>query len=200
MTRASWTDQSAGLLERSIAYTIGNLAMIRPSMLSRATPCTGWELSALLWHLAGSLETVAELLSALRHEATQDRVGNDLDACPIAAARGAAQLVLAGLSAPTRRTVAVGARAIPVELVMLTGALEVALHGWDIGHAADSSGRLPPGLADELLAIAALLVTDQDRGSLFARRIGVPGCATSADRLVAYMGRDPYPNRNVAET
>jgi RNA polymerase sigma factor (sigma-70 family) len=137
---------------------------------------------------------------ACLNELDRARVGNGHDVCPIAAARGTAQLVLAGLSAPTRRTVAVGAMAIPVELVMLTGALEGALHGWDVGHAADSSRRLPPGLADELLAIAALLVTDQDRGSLFARRIVVPGCATSADRLVAYMGRDPYPNRYVAET
>lgn len=49
-----------GLLERAIAYTLGSLQLVTPDALARASPCRGWDLSALLRHLNDSLEVMHE--------------------------------------------------------------------------------------------------------------------------------------------
>jgi uncharacterized protein (TIGR03086 family) len=172
-----------GLLERAVTYTLGSLHVVTPDALSRPTPCRDWDLRALLWHLIDSL-------TALR-EAAEGHVGLAVEpidpADPVAAARDRArQLLGAWMVADGRDEVSVGGCRVTTEIVARAGALEVAVHGWDIAQACDVVRPIPRALADELYPLALLLVSDEDRPARFGRPLTPK---EPADRLLAYLGR-----------
>jgi uncharacterized protein (TIGR03086 family) len=71
------------------------------------------------------------------------------------------------------------------------GALEIAVHGWDISRACGHCQPIPHELAADLLAIAPLLVPGTDRRPLFAAPVPVPPKASPSDQLAAFLGRSP---------
>jgi len=75
--------------------------------------------------------------------------------------------------------------------VTSAGAIDVAVHGWDVARACGSTQPIPEQLAQDMLEISPLLVTRDDRPERFAAPIPVPPQASASDRLVAYLGRDP---------
>ena len=94
---------------------------------------------------------------------------------------------------------AVGGLPIPAGLVACTGAVEIAVHGWDVSAArAGRAGRarggvqetpIPAALATRMLRLGPLLVAGRE--GLFAVPVEVPAQASPGDRLVGYLGRHP---------
>jgi hypothetical protein len=78
-------------------------------------------------------------------------------------------------------------------MVAVTGAIEIAVHGWDISVACGARRPVPPGLAAVLLPIAPLLISPGTRPGLFADPVRLPGPAFPGDQLVAFLGRQPRP-------
>ena len=78
-----------------------------------------------------------------------------------------------------------------MSVVAAAGAIEIAVHGWDISAACGVRRPVPPGLAAALLPIAPLLIPRATRAGLFADPVPVPGPACPGDRLVAFLGRQP---------
>jgi uncharacterized protein (TIGR03086 family) len=87
------------------------------------------------------------------------------------------------------RPVAVGGCRMATTVVTATGALEIAVHGWDITMSRGRNHPLPEALAAELLPIAADLI--RDRTGLFDPPVPVDESAGAAARLVAFLGRSP---------
>ncbi len=100
------------------------------------------------------------------------------------------------------RFVAVGGLPMPAGLVACTGAVEIAVHGWDVSAARARAGRgsagcegdfpetpIPAGLAARMLRLSPLLVAGRE--GLFAVPVEVPAQASPGDRLVGYLGRRP---------
>ncbi|MEV5326045.1 maleylpyruvate isomerase N-terminal domain-containing protein [Nonomuraea sp. NPDC052634] len=87
--------------------------------------------------------------------------------------------------------VAVGDRHLTRPMVAAVGAIEVAVHGWDVAMACGERRPLPPLLAEELLDLARLFVTAEERFVRFAPPLAVPPHAPAHDHLLAYLGRDP---------
>ena len=93
----------------------------------------------------------------------------------------------------------IGEHGLDVTDFAAAGALEIAVHGWDVASACGWPEPIPAALADRLLAIAPLLVTGADRtplsgpagpaGPLFGPAVTVPAGASASDRLTAFLGR-----------
>ena len=123
------------------------------------------------------------------------RAGGD----PVEALRdGAAQLLCAGYCyGGPECFVAVGGLPMPAGLVACTGAVEIAVHGWDVSAARARAGcdrgiaraPIPAMLATRMLRLSPLLVAGRE--GLFAVPVEVPAQATPGDRLVSYLGRHP---------
>ena len=157
------------------------------------TPCTDWDLAALLAHLAASM---ADLESALRTghldlEPDDPAAPDPDDDDPVEVLRDrAANLLFARYAhhGPDR-FVLVGGLPLPAGIVACTGAVEIAVHGWDVCAARGRGGPIPPALATRMLRLGPLLVTGRE--GLFGTPVQVPSQASPGDQLVAYLGRNP---------
>jgi len=174
---------ATALLAGAIGYALGACVQVAPGEMALPTPCADWDLAALLAHLTASM---ADLEAALRTghldlddsdpvEALRDRAANLLFACY--AHHGPDHFVL------------VGGLPLPAGIVACTGAVEIAVHGWDVSAARGRGGPIPPALATRMLRLGPLLVTGRE--GLFGAPVPVPVQASPGDRLVAYLGRTP---------
>lgn len=179
------------LLERSLAYTRGTLAGLRDAEGPRPTPCGRWALTDLLVHMVDSLEVVTEL--ALGRVA---RVGPPpASRRPEVLADHLRVLGCALLEGWTARTeaagpVRVGDHRLDAGLAAEVGALEVAVHGWDLGAARRLENPPPPLLAAALLPVAVARVPVEGRSGRFAAPLR-PADGDPASLLLAHLGRDP---------
>lgn len=173
------------LLERSIDYALVGIAAVDPSMLHRQTPCSEWDLHDLLSHLADSILTLSELLSGA--------VGRTSGCGPAARATDAALDLRQTIASVDARFVgSVGTiDRLPIARrdVILTGALEIAIHAWDVEQVSSHPKPIPAQLARDLLPPAPLLLDSATRRDLFAPPVEPMFGATAAERLVAFCGR-----------
>lgn len=180
-----------GLLTGAVGYALGVCALAVPRDMALPTPCADWDLGALLGHLGGSM---ADLERALR----TGRLDLDPGLLPVPEAgdpvdtlrdRAADLLCSAyGYTGPGR-FVAVGGLPMTAGLVACTGAVEIAVHGWDVSAALGDGRPIPDRLATRMLRLSPLLVAGRE--GLFAAPVDVPARASSGDRLVGYLGRRP---------
>lgn len=183
------------LLERALGYALCAVRPVTPPALARPTPCRSWDLRALLWHTNDSL--------AALHEGIEDgHVGlapapvREHEPDPAAAFRTRASRLLgawASARGPAGRIVAIADLPLTAAAIARTGALEIAVHGWDIAQATGLPRPVPAALATELMRTARQLVPGPAaRHPLFGPPLTVPAEADPSDRLVAFLGRDPY--------
>jgi uncharacterized protein (TIGR03083 family) len=219
--------RAGGLLEQAVSYALRNVAVVTPDLLGLPTPCRGWDLDMLLRHSCESLAALAEGFASgcvrlpaevdagAADEATADG-GAVRDAVRAEAAAGPVELfvdraccLLDGWAASGWPAVAVGGWPLAIDVVAAAGALEIAVHGWDVAQASGSRLPIPSPLAGHLLDVAPLLVTVADRGPqspaplfagplfaaplfaapLFAAPVAVSCEASASDKLTAFLGR-----------
>jgi len=188
---------ATGLLAGAISYTLGVCTLVEPGDMALPTPCPGWDLGTLLAHLSDSM---ADLETAIRTgHLDLERPENPPDplaACPpaddrvdVLRDRAAALLSVSYCYAGPERFVAVGGLPVPAGLVACTGAVEIAVHGWDVSSALGACAPIPAGLATRMLRLCPLLVAGRD--GLFAAPVQVPAQASPGDQLLGYLGRQP---------
>jgi len=181
---------ATALLAGAIAYALGACAQVAPGEMTRPTPCQDWDLAALLAHLAASM---SDLESAIRtgHLDPDPAAGGPDGGDPVEALRDQAANLLFSCYAHhgPGRLVLVGGLPLPAVIVACTGAVEIAVHGWDVSAARGRGGPIPPALATRMLGLCPLLVAS--RAGLFAPPVAVSPQASPGDRLVAYLGRSP---------
>jgi uncharacterized protein (TIGR03086 family) len=188
------------LLGQAIDYALGSAALVTPSLLACPTPCCAWDLGMLLAHLGESLDALAEgfidgtVAPPPAAEAAAELAGataTAADAGP-AGLRARCDRLRAAAASPDAqagRLVAIGGHAMPTAVLSCTGAIEIAVHGWDIAAACGTPRPLPAALAAPLLAAAPILIPDTIRPGLFAPPQPAPVCASPGDRLLAFLGR-----------
>ena len=178
------------LLERAISFTLGNLHNVTSAAFSRPTPCREWELSQLLAHLNDSFIALQEALH-LGQVGLSPVAGRADPASLVASLRSQAGQLLGACAGTSDDVVSVADCPLATSIVTCAGAVEVAVHGWDIAQASGQPRAIPPMLAEELLLLSPLLITDADRPARFAAPLTVPAQASPGDRLVAFLGRSP---------
>jgi uncharacterized protein (TIGR03086 family) len=185
-------NDSLELLDRAVAYALDVLPAVTPELLSRPTPCRGWNLRMLLDHMI-------ESLAALEEGVERGRISLDASS-PADASTDVVQTirVRAGqlvdtwtAAARTGRVVTIEGCPLPAEVAVGVGALEIAVHSWDVSCACGDTRPIPEALAVELLTIAPLLVQDEMRSPMFAPALPVAPTAEPSDRVVAFLGRRP---------
>jgi uncharacterized protein (TIGR03086 family) len=189
---SAWTG-ALGLLERAVGYTRVSLHAITSADLHRPTPCPDWDLAALLWHMSDSLAALREAADVGQVRlSVVDRAGDAVptDGDIVARIRDQACALLgAWTNRDGTQLVRIADSPISAAILASTGALEIAVHGWDVTQACGRFHPLPPSLAAELLDLVPVLVRAADRPGRFAAPITVASSASVSDRLLRVLGR-----------
>jgi uncharacterized protein (TIGR03086 family) len=182
------------VLAEATRYLFRTLLLVREADLSAPTPCPGWDLRRLLSHVRTSLADVADVLGARDFDPGPGRAAADTDPSdPIAALRAAiVEFLLASTSLPLAgRRCEIQGRTLPAKIVVYVGAIEMALHAWDIAQACRTDRPIPSDVASALLWVAPPLAAAGLAGHVFAEPLASPTTATPSDQLLALFGRQP---------
>jgi uncharacterized protein (TIGR03086 family) len=186
------------LLERAVGHALACTNEVTPGQLASPTPCAEWDLRTLLAHICDSARVLREAIICGRISRMLSQVpepagpGPRWRTHPAAAFRAEARLLLGACAAESsERHVTIGDRQLTADLVAATGAIDLAVHGWDISAACGSDRPIPPVLARDLLEVACLVVDGAARPGLFGEQLKIPPVSCPGDKLVALLGRNP---------
>ncbi len=191
---------SIDLLERALHQTADLIVDIRPDQASLPTPCTEWDVRALVRHLVR--QDLPNFTVAAKGE-------NPDWAVPAAALdddwagafrEGAQELLQTWWKADLDRPIAMpGGGQAPLRSRADQQITELAVHDWDVARATSQNKELEPELAEHALAWARGMLRPEFRGPgmAFGREIPVDDDAPAYDRLAGWFGRDPnWPRRD----
>jgi uncharacterized protein (TIGR03086 family) len=178
----------------AVATACDVVAAVTPAQLHDPTPCTEYDVRALLGHLVAVLHRVTSIASGVPAIGSAPLVTDVPDDGWDAAARAAARDMTAAWADPAvlglEMRLPFGVLPGAAALAMYTG--EVSTHTWDLAVATGQA----PVWDDEVItgAVAAVhrkLPAERGPGIPFAAPVDVPDDAPPIDRLVAWQGRDP---------
>lgn len=180
------------VLDDALDWTHRQLEAARGRPFDAPTPCRAWHLGDLLGHMEESLATMAEAAALGRIELPgptcpggPEDVSAAVDRIVLRACRTREAWHRRITSAP----VTVGDLPLGRDTLVLVGALEIAVHGWDVARAGGATQPLPDPLAATLLPVALSVVGPEERGHRFADPVPVPDGAAPGVRLLAHLGR-----------
>jgi uncharacterized protein (TIGR03086 family) len=156
--------------------------------LARPTPCTQWDLRALLEHMDDSLAALGEAAGATRLALAPVGGQGVADALLTRVRQRACTLVAQWVPAQDG-PVALGDASLAREVLGAVGALEIALHAWDVAQSVGVDLPIPPALALDLWPVARDHITEEDRPARFGEALAVPGWAPPQAHLLARAGR-----------
>jgi uncharacterized protein (TIGR03086 family) len=179
------------LVELAVGYALTSVSMVTPRVMAGPTPCRQWNARALLHHVTDSMTVLREAL-AVDCVSLCPAAYDPADE-PVTSLRAEAVALLGACAVTTDDdpVVRLGDRELAASVIALTGAIELAAHGWDISVACGQVRPIPSVLTAVLLPIAPLLIRPEYRADLFAEPVRLPPSATPSDQFVAFLGRDP---------
>jgi uncharacterized protein (TIGR03086 family) len=167
---------------------------VPPDAWGRPTPCSEWDVRALVNHVVGEERWVPPLLDGATIAEVGDRFDGDLlGDDPVSSAGDAAKGAIAGFAPDDamERTVHLSFGDTPASEYAWQLFADHLVHGWDLAVASGQQPRLPDDAVD---ALAQWFDEREDMyrgGGAIAERADVAADAPAADRLLARFGRDP---------
>lgn len=192
---AESTDTTTDLLAAVLADLAVVVGGIAPGQSHDPTPCTEYDVAQLTDHVVGWLTAFAAGFADPDGRAPRASLdGYTAPPDPAAAVRtAAAGLVAAVRGGAGARPLRLGEAAMPGEIALGMILWEYQVHGWDLARATGQAWSPPAAAAEESLAFAPAMLTEdyQGEGRAFGKPVPVPDTAPPLDRLLGLSGRDP---------
>ncbi|MGA9345198.1 MAG: TIGR03086 family metal-binding protein, partial [Nocardioidaceae bacterium] len=154
------------LLERAVSYARVSFHAVVPASLGAPTPCSRWDLGRLLVHMEDSLCTL-QAAADVGQVAMIPAEPDDPDH-PVVSLKWRACALLGAWSAHDgAELVSVAGSPLAAQTLVAAGALEIAVHAWDVARACGSELPIPGALAEALLSLVPHLISELDRGTRF---------------------------------
>jgi uncharacterized protein (TIGR03086 family) len=180
---------SVAVLDSAVTWTHSCLQLARTSDPNLPTPCAAWNLGDLLAHMEESLEALGEAAEVGRVRVRDLRERDDPGRTIDRLVQRACTTRAAWLHRLTSAPINVGDLALGRDTLAMVGALEIAVHGWDVAQSVGNGRRIPEDLAARLYPVAQVVVSPAERGFRFAEALPVPPNAPASTRLLAHLGR-----------
>jgi uncharacterized protein (TIGR03086 family) len=180
---------------RALDQTAAIIENVKPGQLGDPTPCTEYDVRALLSHMVGGLNRAATMGEGGDGLAVAPHVdGVPDDGWPDAFGRASARVKAAWaddarLDAPVR----VPWGEVPGRAAVTGYVQEVLTHGWDLAKATGQPAELDPELAEFALAFARRVLPPEPRDGAvpFGQVIPTPDGSGPYTQLAAWLGRTP---------
>lgn len=171
---------------------------VRSDQWTAATPCTDWDVRALVFHVTTGNRLFAAIAAGERPEGPQGlqelrlRLAPGANQDPVDAFGASAQQLRASFSRPGFLE---GSYLTPLgegggELMVRMRTTETLVHGWDLGRATGQAPQFPDRVVEAALAMVRASLTGQPRArSMFGAEQPAAEGAPPLDRLAAFLGR-----------
>jgi uncharacterized protein (TIGR03086 family) len=178
-----------------MAQTESIVAAVEPGQLTLATPCTEYDVRALLSHTVGGLNRIAIVGEGGDALATPARADGVPDDGWLAAYRAARSRVTSAWAddAKLDALVEVPWGKVPGRIALSGYVREILTHGWDLAKATGQLTEGDPELGAWVLAVARRILPPEPRGGdvPFAAVLPAPPGAGPYTQLAAWLGRQP---------
>ena len=182
-------------LQRSLEGASAMISSVRADELTKPTPCTEWDVRALMNHMAGVCTLFTAALGGGKVEMPPrepvDLLGND----PAGAYASISQRMLDAWRTPgaLERTLEMPIGQTPGALGINIVTTDQLLHTWDLARALGRPYSMDAELAEPALRMMQQLLRPEFRGpgQGFGEAVPCPEDAPVQDRLVAFSGRQP---------
>jgi uncharacterized protein (TIGR03086 family) len=168
------------------------IGSIRPYERAKKTPCQGWDVSALAYHMIG---TCATFTAALQEAAGSGQSTPDVGFDLAAAYAEISDAVMTEWRAPGAldRTIKVGFGPAPASFAIWLLIADQMLHTWDLAKATGRPYTMPEDLSTTILTFMHKNLRPEMRGpgKAFGPEVLCPEDAPIQDRLAAFSGRQP---------
>lgn len=171
------------------------IGKISPSQHGLPTPCTEWDVSAVINHVVNAQIRVAAMLKGQPGPESGDAV---LGPDPSAGFRSSFATLSAAFDEPgfLERRVPTPFGEVPGSQLVGLRTAELTLHAWDLAAATGQSRVFDSGLVGFASAVMHAQPIPRSSGAPFGPQQKVPAIATDADVLAAFAGRIvPEPDR-----
>jgi len=180
---AAFRKATRGFMERARA--------IGADQWSAPTPCTEWNVRALVNHVAGEFRWVPEMLAGRTVAEVGDRLDGDLlGDSPVNALDEARRAAVSALEAPgaLARTVHLSFGDVPAAEYAKQMAIDSAIHSWDLARAVGAEERLDDELVEMAYVELQASAEDWRSAGVFGPQTTPSGDSTQA-KLLALTGR-----------
>lgn len=182
------------MYERALERTGSVVAGTTPDQFGEPTPCTEWDVRAMLNHIIAGCTTFAAGAEGRRVEMSDgtDYAGED----HVAAYERAARAALEAFRAPgaLERDFSMPWGDTPGAAVLGLALADAVVHGWDLARATGQDITIDDEVAEEVYGMTSKMMAPQGpypRGASFQEPVEVGDDASPADRMLAYLGRRP---------
>jgi uncharacterized protein (TIGR03086 family) len=183
------------MIQRVLDETRRVVDGIEPAQLSKPTPCSEWDVRALLNHVTGGATMFAECVEngsisddRLIELITDDQLGDDYKKSFDAAATHAVNAF--GAPGAAEKVVKLPFGEMPAGVALQFAIFDVTVHALDLAKATGQSTELDPEVLETALAIGQHGVTPEMRsGGQFGAEIVVAESSPLGDRVLAFAGR-----------
>jgi uncharacterized protein (TIGR03086 family) len=183
-------------LRRSLAQSALVIGRTRPDQQGWPTPCSDFDVAALIGHLVFAAYRVARVgrREVVDGDPTAQRSLAPDEWGPAFSTCAAEALAAWQRPGAFEGDLALPFGTFPAPVVAAIYTLEQVTHAWDLAAALGATELLDPALAEATLPTARQLLPPEGRDlpeMPFDPVVEVPGTAPAYDRLAGYLGRSP---------
>ena len=178
--------------ESTVQSMIPIVAAVRADQLGASTPCTEWDVQALINHNIKVTQFFSDILTGASGVNPME-VNVPL---PSEGAAGAFEAATSGLLAAAKATdlekvIEAPFGSMPAGRLMMIPFADMLIHRWDLAKATGQDTSLDSGLAEACYQVLQHVLEGGRDPNNFAAPITVPDSASIQDRLLGFSGRQP---------
>ncbi len=164
---------------------------VEPDQLTNATPCSEWDLRALLQHMVYELVWVPDLLAGKTVEEIGDKYDGDLlGDDPHAAWQRASEAALAAVEkADSTDVVHLSYADVTADHYIREIGGDILIHGWDVGQAINSSILFDEKVARAVQDFVSPRAEEFRASGMFGKQLPTNDDDSLHVKLLAFFGR-----------
>lgn len=182
------------LHRRACEEVTARVNLITGSQWSLPTPCTEWDVRALVEHLVSGTRWVVPLVEGMTIAQVGDSLNGDLlGNDPAGAWREASEQATAACAAEgaMARAVHLSSGDSPAGDYIAERVADLVLHAWDLAKATGTDDRLDPELVESARTTYARVGDLWRQYGVLGARVEIPEGSDAQAQLLAESGRDP---------
>jgi uncharacterized protein (TIGR03086 family) len=181
------------LLEKSLDQAARCIKFVRGEHLHNQTPCTDWDLQALLNHLVAEILWIPDMAAGKTIAQVGNKYEGDvLRGDAVQALTDASKAAMAAISSRMADIAHLSYADVPMAAYLKEIAADVVIHTWDVAQGLHSTLLLDDGIVAAVYKNTLPRLDEYAASGLFAAPVSVSDDADLQTKLLGLVGRRPF--------